>query len=382
MKASLKLFLILVVAFATASAYAESFKAPELSGQIFTYFRYDLTSYEDDADWQKGGSDFGLDRCYLTAKGALTEKFYYRVTGDVARDTITSYYMDEGQLFSYTTQGKYSFFLKYGYLDVREIINNHSIYAGMEKMPYAEFEQDIWGWRAIRRVAADERGFVNTADLGLGVGGQLWEGVIDHHLTITNGAGYRNPEVLTSGKDLDYRITGFPFLSDETWKGLSVSAMVRAGNLGEKVPEDTVKHPLMVYGGLLGYQGEYISAGAGYFMRGYGEDNEELGSEKVNSNLMTVHATGHFRASEGMTIHPLLRYDSYDPDTANESEAANSHDKNTVIIAGVGLKFFGDTLALIPNYQKDSYESFNIAEDSWETKSNDSFFIHAAWDWQ
>lgn len=382
MKASTKLFLALVVAFAATAAYADSFQAPEISGQIFTYFRYDLTAQEEGYEWAKGGTDFGIGRCYLNAKGALTEKFYYRVTGDVARDTLTYYYMDEGELYSYTVQGKYSFMLKYAYLDVRDVIPNHSIYAGMEKLPGADFETDLWGWRAIRRVAVDERGFVNTADLGVGVGGDLFNGVIQHHLTASNGAGYQNPENPLSGKDVDYRLTAFPLLNSESLKGLSITGIVRAGNLGEKVDEDTAKHPLMVYGGLLGFEHEYVNAGAGYYMRGYGEDNEDLGSEKVDSTLMSAHATGHFRVTEGMTVHPLVRYDSYDPDTANEDDMFNSHDKRDVIVAGVGLKFFDDTLALIPNYQTESYESYNVAEDTWETKSNDYFYIHAAWDWK
>ena len=48
---------------------------------------------------------------------------------------------------------------------------------------------------------------------------------------------------------------------------------------------------------------------------------------------------------------------------------------------GIGLKFFDDKLAPIPNYQTEAYKVFDKASQTTEDKSNDYVYLHRRWDW-
>jgi hypothetical protein len=384
-KAAKLLLVSLIAILATTPAWADTFEPPALSGTVFAYYGYDLTS--QDESYREGANEFEVDRVYVNVIGAVTDKLHYRVTADVGRDTYTYYTYELVEESPgvwtlvptpHTRRGNLGFFAKYAYFDVRDVIPQHSIYGGIEKTPWAPYEQEIWGWRVIRRVAFHDRGYGTTSDLGFGVGGEFGNGLIDHHLTYTNGAGYNNPEGGLSGKAVEYRFSLFPLISNEAWAGLSINAVARLDNLGQKVAPDAAKNPVTIYGGLLGLKHEYVSFGAGYFMRSTGEDNETAGTVKVDGNVMTAYATGHIRVSEGMTLHPLVRYDMYEPNKDN------ADDERTLIIGGVGLKFFDDNFALIPNYQTESYKVTTVEpgqEPVTEDRSNDVFYLHCQWDW-
>ena len=371
---------ILSAALVASVAGADSFKAPALSGTVFAHLRYDLTSYEDSTD--EGAWDFDVPRVYVNIKGAVTEKLHYRVTADVGREEYTYYtYEPEfdpvtGEMIGlietkHTSKGKLDFYAKYAYFEVKDVIPNHKIIGGIEKTPWIDYEQGIWGWRVVRKVAVDDRKYDNSADLGLGVSGKFGEGIVEHHLTFTNGAGYKSPESGLSGKAVAYRLSFFPLVSNENLSGLSVNAFVKADNLGEKVAEGEDKNPVTIYGGLLGLEHEFVNFGGGYFMRSAGE-----GDNKVDGNVMTAYATGHFRASEGMTVHPLVRYDAYEPD------GDTSDDERTLIVGGVGMKFFDGNFSLIPNYQTESYKEVDPVSGATEDMSADYVYLHCQWDWK
>ncbi len=392
---------IYLVAALSAAAWAYACEPPELSGTIFTYYRYDLTNKEE--SYQEGANEFGVDRVYVNVKGAVTEKFHYRVTADVGReyDIYYTYELVQDPVSGeyslvetqHTKRGGLGFFAKYAYVDVRDVIPRHSIYGGIEKTPWISYEQnEYWGWRVIRKVAVSDRNYATSSDLGLGVGGEFANGLIQHHVTYTNGAGYKNPEDGLSGKAVAYRFSLFPLVSNEAWAGLSVNAFVKLDNLGEKVPPrqedpalgplaDGAKNPVTIYGGLLGLKHEFVSFGGGYFMRSRGEDVDPVpglansGTSKVEGNIMTAYATGHFRVSEGMTLHPLVRYDMREPNKDKDD------DERTLLIGGVGLKFFDDKLALIPNYQTESYKVSDEVSQTTEDKSIDYVYLHCQWDW-
>ena len=376
MKATKKLlFVLLASALMTSVAWADSFKAPALSGTVFAYYRHDLTSKEESS--QEGANEFDIGRVYVTVKGAVAEKFHYRVTADVGREEVYKYNLEYDPVTGVYTLvetkslGRLDFFAKYAYVDVRDVIPHHSIYGGIEKTPWAPYENGIWGWRVIRKVAYHERGYGTTSDLGLGVGGEFANGLIQHHLTYTNGAGFKKAEDGLSGKAVAYRLSVFPLVANDAWKGLSLNAVVKGDNLGEKVAAGEEKNAVTVYGGLLGLKHEFVSFGGGYFMRAAGD-----GDNKVDGNIMSAYATGHFRATAGMTAHPLARYDMFEPNTGLDD------DERTLLIGGVGFKFFDDKLALIPNYQTESYKVFDEQTQTTEDKSIDYVYLHCQWDWQ
>ncbi len=371
--------LSVAAALALPAAAADSFQAPELSGQVFAYYRYELTKMDDAA--LEGANDFDVSRCYVNVMGAVGEKLAYRVTADITRPTTTTYryaLTQDPVTGDYTleetasaSRGPLSFIIKYAYCDVKDVVPNQSIYGGVVGLPWVDFENPIWGWRVIRKVAWDDRGYGPSADLGVGIGGKFADGLVTHHLAYANGGGYAAAENGLSGKDVTYRVSVYPLVKNDAWKGVSVSAVAKAGNIGEKAPAGMDKTPVAAYGGLVALERTFVNFGAGYFLR-----SEGAGDGKISGNLMSVYATGHLRATEGMTVHPLVRYDAYEPDKDT------SDDERTLIIGGVGLKFFDEKLALIPNYQKESYKAVDAATGNVENNSTDYVYLHGQWDWK
>lgn len=371
-------FVAAVLGAALAAAPAAAIEAPELSGVIFAYYSYDLTSAEEGE--LEGGNEFGLSRCYVTATGTLHEKVAYNVTADAGRDsyTYTTYeliFNEQTQQYELiatdvTATGKLGFFIKYAYFDVADVIPGHSIHAGMIKPPFAGYEHSLWGWRVIRKSAFFERGYGDTADIGVGVAGGFASGLIQHDVAIVNGNSVASAEDPYSGLDAEYRLSVFPLTGDDDWGGLSVNAVVKAENLGEKVPAGAPKTPVTIYGGLLGLKHAFTNFGAGYYLRSAGE-----GDTAYDGNLMSAFATVHLRATEGMTVHPLVRYDMYEPNTDVDD------DERTVLVGGVGFKFFDGALALIPNYQTESYKELDPVTLAVEDKSLDYVYLHCQFLW-
>ena len=377
MRDYLKLGFVAVALSLTAAAYA--IDPPALSGVLYTYFLYDLTTADEGE--LDGGTEFGLGRCYVTATGSVHEKVGYNVTADVGRDSYTYYtYEPEidhvtGEIIglietAHTRTGKLGFFLKYAYFDVSDLIPNHNVHAGLIKPPFAGYEHSLWGWRVIRKSAFFERGYGDTADIGVGVDGAFADGLIQHDLAVLDGGSYGSAEDPYSGKDVEYRLSVFPLAGDDDWSGLSVNAVAKAQNLGEKVPEGTPNNPVAIYGGMLGLKHEFANVGAGYYLRSAGE-----GDYAYDGNLMSAFATVHLRATEGMTVHPLARYDAYKPDTD-----FSDYDR-TLLIGGVGFKFFDGNLALIPNYQTESYTEIDPGTGETVDKSIDYAYLHCQFDW-
>ncbi|NIT36325.1 MAG: hypothetical protein GTN49_07470 [candidate division Zixibacteria bacterium] len=364
------------------AASACAVDAPALSGVLYAYFLYDLTSQEEGEP--KGGNEFGLSRCYVTAKGSVHEKVSYQVTGDVGRDKYTYYTYELVQdpqtgtyklvETPYTKTGKLGFFLKYAFFDVSGVVPKHHIHAGMIKPPFAVYEHSYWGWRVIRKGAFLDRRYGATADLGLGLYGGFADGLVQHNLALMNGGSFGKAEDPYSGKDVEYRLSAFPLRGNDDWRGLSVNGIAKVQNLGEKVPPGADKNPVAIYGGFLGLKHKFANVGAGYYARSAGE-----GDEKYHGDLITAFATVHLRATEGMTVHPLARYDMYEPN------ADVRDDDRTVFIGGVGLKFFDGKLALIPNYQTETYKEVIESEGQprrTEDKSIDYVYLHCQFNWE
>lgn len=316
----------------------------QVQGRVYAYYRYDLTPYGNDAD--KGENEFDVSRVYLRFKGKITEKVKAEVTLDAGREY--EYSLNEEEItdpggntdYRYTltkTKERFRVFVKYAYLDVGDLIPNHHIQGGIVKTPWVDYEQDIWGWRVLRKVGLDENGYTNSADLGVALTGDIVDGYIQHHFSFTNGEGYSNPEEF-GGKTVEYRLSVFPAAKSDSLKGLSANVYVRYANaLLAKENVDDEKD--LSYGFLVGFLHDKFDAGGGYFMRTAGPEGTE-----TDSNFITAYVTGKFAVANGV-LKPFGRVDLVDPN----KDAAN--DKMTHIIAGCGYTFAGGWCSLVPNFQ-------------------------------
>lgn len=124
-------------------------------------------------------SAFELTRAYLNFKANLTDNVSVRITTDVATDQ----------------DGFKKLYAKYAYVEVRDLIPQAKIRFGLQTPPWGSFiEQNYWRYRMIDKPFFSYWKIFSTADFGLGILGELWDGRINYHLAVLNGEGYKGIE--------------------------------------------------------------------------------------------------------------------------------------------------------------------------------------------
>jgi len=308
----------------------------QVQGRIYAYYMYDLTPYENDAD--KGENSFDLGRAYVRFKGKITEKVKAEITLDADREYKYSLSQAEDGTYTLTkTPERFRVFVKYAYLDVGDLIPNHHIQGGLVKTPWVDYEQGIWGWRVLRKVALDENKYTNSADLGIALAGDIVEDYVQHHFSFTNGEGYKNPEEF-GGKTVEYRLSVFPAAKSPSLSGLSANVYVRYAN-AVLAKENVDDEKDLSYGFLAGFEHDKFDAGGGYFMRTAGPEGAE-----TDGNFITAYGTVKFPVAKGV-VKPFGRVDLVEPN----KDASN--DKMTHIIGGCGYDFAGGWCTIVPNFQ-------------------------------
>ena len=160
-----------------------------ISGYILAHYEQYLNEEgkyqveETGGDYQlegRGGyGAFQITRAYFTVKADLSDKLKVRLTSDV--------YTDE--------DGLSRVFLKYAYVEIRRVIPAHKIRFGLQSPPWGGYiEQNYWGYRLVDQAFFDYWKFFSTADFGVGILGELWEGKINYQLAVLNGEGYKKIE--------------------------------------------------------------------------------------------------------------------------------------------------------------------------------------------
>jgi hypothetical protein len=282
-----------------------------------------------------------------------------------------------------------SSYIHHAYINIAGIIPNHTIRIGQIEMPWVAFEEDIWSWRSVERTAINREDFLDRTDLGVAVRGGFFDGLIQHDISFSNGEGYEfgSEYGRERGKDIQWRISCYPFTKSKLLGGFSASALGHYGNIfaDEYLIDETYPvefeiylEPLIyyVFGGLIAYRYDFIDTGVGYYKKIEGTDISEIPEEhqshydhyaEIRSHVVTAYGTYH--------ALPWLdffgRYDYVDPDIQrpdnprtpleywDESKAAYE-----VIVAGCGFKLADGHLKIAPNYQlKIPEQLVNIPDD-------------------
>jgi hypothetical protein len=293
-----------------------------VDGQVFTHMFYDLTEGSD-------VFEFELGRARLDFKGKATEDVGFEVRVEAAREYGLEQMPPE-------RTGRYTVHVRHAFMDVGGLIPEHHIYGGMIATPWNCYETKIWGWRMLRPVAATEQGYYHVADLGLGFGGKFLGGKLDHHLTFTNGEGYRCVE-MTKGKDIDYRFSIMPFSPHTVMGGFSANVLLHYGNLmDDPRPED------LAYGFLAGLEHDFINFGAGYFRR-----TMDTTVGEVDDYFITAY--GWVKMPHH--LHIVGRFDMVDPNADLDDNGYND------ILFGFGLDFAGGHCKIMPNFRTRMYQA-------------------------
>jgi hypothetical protein len=289
----------------------------QLGGLIFAHYGLSLT---DGAD---SYNEFAIDRAYVTAKAKMGDQFAARVTLDV--DRMKPVTTDTG---SFTVDTKYRLFLKHAYLEYKGLAPGVKLRGGMIDTPYQGYADKFWEHRYVAKGQGDENGNIATSDLGVSVGGEHLDGLLDWTAGVYNGEGYSKVE-LDAGKSLEARFTVDPLASKKKVQ-LPLTAfvdyhMVQDGD------------PILTYVGAAGFKMPYVWFWGEYTGRSQGDVSGGGYSVAVLPGMPR-----YFRV--------IARYESYDPNADVED------DGRTTLIGGVSHDFY-ENISLALTYERATLEA-------------------------
>lgn len=166
-----------------------------------TKFKNDKTTT---AGVQKETKTTGLnvDRAYLTVKYSFNNDWMTRITLDMANQSgVAGLSKDQ------------AVFVKYAYVQGKLLDDAAVLRLGQSHTPWIDMQEHQNQHRYVFKTFVDTYGFETSSDLGIGLKGKLFDGLVDYWVTETNGTGYSKGNVSTgnNGLDFDSRISLHPF---------------------------------------------------------------------------------------------------------------------------------------------------------------------------
>lgn len=301
----------------------------EFSGVAFAHYGFDLT------EGAENFNEFAIDRVYFNVKAKVTKRLSTRFTLDV--DRMKPVETDTGE---YTYDTKYRAFLKYGYLEWKDFAPGLRVRAGMIDTPYVSVWEGLTEMRYVGKHYADEQKLLDTADLGVSIGGEHGKGLVGWTVGVYNGEGYGKLEI-DEAKSLQGRVTVDPLAAGEKWK-LPLTAFV---NYNMQHDAD----PIVTYVGAAGFKMPYLWVWGDYLGRSQGD----------------VSGMGYSASLQpGMPKYGrlILKYDHWDPNTEADDDAIDK------VIGGVSHDF-AEKIALAATYER------IIAESAADTPEH-GLFLH------
>ena len=173
--------------FAVQAARADE-PSVAVSGYILTDFAQyankegNYTIQNQAGDWQmvanKGYDAFELTRAYLTFSANLSEKVFASLTTDLRTD-------DDGYR---------RIFAKYAFVELRELYPHSKLRLGLQEPPWSISDTELWRYRMVEQGFYSYWGTFSTADYGVSVLGDFFDGLVKYHLAVLNGEGYAKIE--------------------------------------------------------------------------------------------------------------------------------------------------------------------------------------------
>lgn len=310
---------ILLALTGPTQARADDEKLPrvEVGGTLFASYGYDLTDVCAEVDGpceDMHMNAFKLDRAYLIARARLGQGFASRLTLD-AGDTGAGHFV----------------FVKHAYMEYSPKKEQVRGRFGMIDTPYTGYYDEFWEHRFVAKSFADSVGVLHTADLGASAQGTHKNGLVNWHAALTNGEGYKAPEV-DSGKTLQGRLSIDPMAPKKGKARLPITAFVSQANTYDQ-------EPVLTYIAAAGYRIPKVTLWAEYLGREDNENEVSAGGYSV-SILPGMPKYGHL----------ILRYDHFDPNTDADDDAA------TKVIVGASHDFV-DRVSLAATFEQTTLEA-------------------------
>lgn len=249
-----------------------------------------------------------VDRAYFTLKHSFNDDWMMRFTTD----------MENNANLNSKNQNIY---LKYAYVQGKLVGDAVVLRLGQSHTPWIDYEQHLWGHRYVAKVASDYFKFDDSSDLGIGLKGDVADGLVKYWVTETTGAGYGNKTGSTKGMDLNARVGVYPI------EGLTLDAQFRDGYRGTKTlgvvgTKNQLVQVMATYG-----MGKDWRVGANWLSN---KGRDSLGVNKgtnIKANGYSVWGTAKFGGNFGA----YARYDAMKDKSAAGVQTA----KNTRIVGGI-----------------------------------------------
>ncbi len=265
------LFALLGIALVAAKEVSVKQK---VEGQVHANWHYDLT---EDA---KPASAFDLTRAYFGYKMTLNKNFTGRVMLDIGRiNPVTSVSVDSSFNASTKKDSRYVAYLKYGYLEWKNLIPKTAFVVGLHGLSQFKYQEKFWGYRYIYKSFMDKYKYGSSADLGL----SLKAKPVDKfavNVSVINGEGYKKPQ------DLDGKYKAALGTEIHIVEGLSTYLY------GDVMPYDDAETQFTL-AGFIGYKLKKVwRLGAEYNFQGNNKGKEESELHGVslytNANIKKV----------------------------------------------------------------------------------------------
>jgi len=310
----------LIVCIAAASLATGSMAAgpTRFSGQAFADYFYNL----DGSGVVKNDNGFQFRRIYLTAEHDLSERITSRLTLEADNQALT-------------LNGKSAEFVKYAYLQFKNVAPGGDLFAGMSSTPLWQDAEAVWGYRSVEKTILDSRGFGTASDIGVAMKGVFGQGSpAGYHVMFANGNGQK-PENDRSKK-------GYVAIPIHFRKGIFEPLADYEGG-----PGDLDKYTLKA---LLGWTEDKWAVG----LEGFRRTNLDAGPGGDDATPTGFSLFGRAKFDKGWG--GFARFDWYDPNS-NDDTAGYRHN---YVLAGLDFTPAPD-VHVMPNISVENYDGKSSA---------------------
>jgi len=166
-----------------------------------TTFKSDKKTVSPAAQKETKTTGLNVDRAYLTAKYSFNDDWMTRLTLDMANQTPLQGLSKDQAVF-----------VKYAYVQGKLLGDAAVLRLGQSHTPWIDMQEHQNKHRYVFKTFVDNYGFETSSDLGIGLKGKLFDGLVGYWGTVTNGTGYSNGNVQSgnNGVDYDARISLYP----------------------------------------------------------------------------------------------------------------------------------------------------------------------------
>lgn len=291
---------------------------------------------------------FNVARAYINVTGNISHRVAFRITPDVTRETGTGSSLN----------GSLTVRLKYGYVqfNLDDWTGNWKqtwVRVGIQQTPFIDGQESVYRYRFQGTVFAERDGLLSSADAAVSVHTNFPNNYGDVHAGIYNGEGYSRAEP-NDQKGFQMRATVRPMPAGRiAAKGLRLTGFVNR----DHVVKDAERSKAI---GSIWYEHPRLNAGFD-FMQGVDQSLPTVA--KVNSQGWSIFVTPFFK-EKGNGLEALLRYDSYQPDRANNTFDGKVATRNRTI-AGLAYWFphpgGAATAAILLDFEQVKFEHFTPA---------------------